>query len=137
MLQLDIKTKGVETTLKLINDIPELDLGKVGEVFSAGAQQRGQRYELFVMGKDRQAEIHQGRWQTQEDLAQNNAEMVAEKFQEMADALLGGRGLNPVFMRQALIEIMKQAKIYPPPPPNSTYRRTDTLKNSWRWQLFI
>ena len=34
-------------------------------------------------------------------------------------------------MRGVVDELQAEMMVYPPPPPNSTYRRTDKLKQSW------
>ena len=39
--------------------------------------------------------------------------------------------LRPVY-REKQRKIRKALQKYPPPPPNSTYRRTEKLKRSWR-----
>ena len=47
---------------------------------------------------------------------------------KLDDAMLGG-------MNDATALVLRELKTYPPPPPNSTYKRTRSLSNSWHKEI--
>jgi len=47
---------------------------------------------------------------------------------KLSDAMLGG-------MNDATALVLRELKTYPPPPPNSTYKRTRSLSNSWHKEI--
>lgn len=117
-----------------------LDSGELGRVFSAGAYgPHGQRYESYVQGEGQQASIHQGRWQTEADAVTKFEPVATDILSDELQRILQGDGPGGVKSAvQALLDrIHEYMAKYPPPPPNSTYVRTDTLHHSWQSELRI
>lgn len=130
-----IEIRGDEDILVILDDVEwAAGQGELGRVYSAGAiGPYGQRYERYVQKEGEQASIHAGRWQTEEDAARDT-EQDAQAVMDgvFADVIRGG---GASAMREGVDEVLRLVKEYmqdyPPPPPGSTYARTNTLHDSW------
>jgi hypothetical protein len=113
--------------------IKQLPDGVMGRVYSRGAVQNGRRYEHYVMSSRHQAQIHQGRWQTERDLAENNKDDVGKLYTDgMRNVLRGDeRNAMKAATNEALELVKDIAQTYPPPRPGQLYVRTYTLRASW------
>ena len=97
------------------------------------------RYEFYVQSRDEQAWMHKGRWQTEEDVAQEKEPDVADILESVAQMIIDGASgaqLRPM-VRQALELIRRRLREYPPKPGTSRYERTGRLRNSWEIELLI
>lgn len=82
----------------------------------------------------RQAPIHQGRWQTDKSIAEDNEKAVVEKVGDAAVEIIKG-DTGTTQLEDALLLLYRAAIFYPPPPPNSRYVRTYRLRDSWDIRL--
>lgn len=125
-----VDDREVQQALKRIGDgLPD---GVMGRVYSRGADQGRGRYEFYVMGHGRQAEIHQGRWQTDRSISEDEADNVANIYRRGLRELVDGRRRTLREVTDEALELVYQAAIYyPPPPAGSRYVRTFTLRRSW------
>jgi hypothetical protein len=134
---MSIKALGFDKITLHLDEISRqvIEIGNLkGETYSAGAVgPRGQRYEHYVQGKGLQSQVHQGRWQHEGDVLEMARESIVAEFdREVAQIVRTGRGdLKNRAMQRALNLLRDYFREYPPPPANSKYQRTMTLKNSW------
>lgn len=139
MIGVDVSIKGIEDALRQIGVLDELRDGVFGHVFSAGAiGPRGNRYEQYVQSARYQAAIHQGRWQTDEDVASKREADIRDEFMKMVDAIARtGRVNLKSAVERALKIIYDDMRVYPPPPAGSRYVRTGQLKSSYRYEAKV
>lgn len=136
-----INVEGADEIFALLDNLDEFaNYGTVGRVFSAGAvNQYGDRYEFYVQSHADQAWMHRGRWQTEEDVAQESEPDVAAIIDTVLAMVIDGASgaqLRPM-LRQALEFIRRRLRVYPPKPAGSRYVRTGTLRNSWQVEMLI
>lgn len=108
--------------------------GRLARIYHSGATgPRGQRYEHFVQDYEEQAWMHVGRWQTQEDVADEYRDLAADWLAEALEGAWDGR-----YTKQGIETLARQIrdrmKEYPPPPANSRYVRTGRLRAGWHYE---
>lgn len=131
---MDVKVENLAHVLNLLHQIQKLErLKGLGEVYSSGASQGRKRYERYVQDDDNQADIHRGRWQTVQSVAQAKRPDVEGIFRDALSVISNDQAPNigPAVDR-ALTLLLAAMQLYPPPPAGSRYVRTETLKRSWR-----
>ncbi|MCA9366864.1 hypothetical protein KC887_01200 [Candidatus Kaiserbacteria bacterium] len=138
MIGVDISVDGLESALKQIGAFDSLPDGVVGAVFSGGAYGPSGRYEQYVQSAQHQAAVHQGRWQTDEDVAAKRADDVRNEFAQMVRTIAsGGRVSVRSAVGRALKIIYDDMIVYPPPPAGSRYVRTGELRSSYRYETKV
>lgn len=131
---------GAEPVNRLLADVQRelAQDGRMGEVYSRGAVQYGRRYEHLVQHRPTQADIHRGRWQTDEDVAESSQTEVVDLLRQMVEKIAAGRGGKIRWaVDRALDLLLKRVKEYPAPPPGSRYIRTYNLYRSWLKERYI
>ena len=136
-----INVVGRDEIFALIDNLDEFaTYGTIGAVFSSGAvNEYGDRYEFYVQSREEQAWMHKGRWQTEEDVAEEKEPDVADILESVAQMIIDGASgaqLRPM-VRQALELIRRRLREDPPKPGTSRYERTGRLRNSWEIELLI
>lgn len=138
MIGIDVSVQGLEYALRKIGVFDELQDGILGHMFSAGAVGPSGRYEQYVQSARYQAAIHQGRWQTDEDVMAKRADEIRDEFVQMVNAIAQtGRVNARGAVERALKVLYDDMRVYPPPPSGSRYVRTMQLKESYRYEIKV
>lgn len=106
--------------------------GDLGQVASTNLD-----YNRYVQSAAEQAYIHKGRWQTEEQVAEEEEGNVEREFSQWVERMVTGGGNISDPTKKVLKLLLERMQYYPPPPPASTYRRTGNLRASWQETTFI
>ncbi len=129
---------GLDEVLRRLGLLDELKDGKLGTVFSSGAHGPSGRYEHYVQSAANQAKIHQGRWQTDNDIAAHTANKVVNEYRKLVRAIADGKRVSLKSATERALKVIYEAfRKYPPPPSNSRYTRTERLKESYRYEVKV
>lgn len=117
-----------------------LPSGILGYVYNKGAiGPYGQRYDDYVQMAEAQAWMHQGYWQTEEDVVDQKEREVLHLFGLGVDELIASNDPRAVrqYVDQILDVLYEAVSEYPPERPTSNYIRTRTLFMGWTSELKI
>lgn len=130
---MSVRIEGLQAVLRIFDRLIDAShREKLGAVFSTGANQGRGRYEHYVQGHGTQAEIHQGRWSTDRDIAEKREDDSAAILEQGIAALIQGRAGGVTSAVDRILDmLLEDAQTYPPRPSGSRYIRTGTLRASW------
>lgn len=128
LINLDAVKREIDQLSQMLSD------DELGRVYHEGAYGRnGQRYEALVQKAGEQAAVHQGWWQTDQDVIEKREGEIRARFESLVHSIAAGRRVS---VRQAAEESLRtlyeDLRRY---PASRGYPRTGQLAAGWRWAV--